>query len=752
MLSWFRRRAQIRFRRKSVQNVAGMVREMESRTLLAGITYTAGATTLDVVGTTGDDTITVSSNGTNFLVNGTDTGFAIAGRNFINVTAGDGNDTVTIDASLGAGRTSFVTGGIGNDTLNGGLGADNLNGGAGADSYSGGDGSDNITIDGDDTTVVGGNGYDQVLAAAGSAGLNLVLTAGAAVEYISGSANDDVINAAASTVSVFIFGGDGNDTITGGTLGDQLQGGNGNDTLNGGDGNDTLLGQAGADSFDGGNGNDNIQIDELDTSIIGGAGVGDVAQAIASGAGLNIVLVAGAGIEVLSGTNNADTIDASAQTTSIQITALGGDDVITTGAGNDTVYGGAGDDTIVLGNGNNTAYGEAGDDTFTGGTGTDTTGYNNSPSGVFVDVGAGVAADGWGGVDTFTAFENVVGSQSNDQLVGDGGNNLLNGLGGDDILQGFGGQDSLLGGLGNDNLDGGNGNDNLQGENGNDTLTGGAGSDTTVGGSGIDTIIYQGSAAGVTVNLFTQTASGGDATGDSLGGLENVIGSESADNITGSAVANRLEGRGGNDTILGGAGDDSLYGGDGNDILHGGFATTAADGTDLYDGGANDDTINAESGEAAVVGFTGGTGTDTLQPKDTTIAVNWVLGSGGIERVFGSNAGDTIDFTGASVGVTVFAQGGSDNVTGGTGNDSIIGSDGLDTLFGGDGNDTIGGGNDADTLIGGAGSDRLTGGAGDDELYAFLIGNDDDGVFDNLQGESGLDILHGTPIQDSLFQ
>lgn len=322
MLSWFRRRAQIRFRRQSAQNVAGMIREMEPRTLLA-MTISAGATTLDVVGTTGDDTITVSTNGTNFFVNGNDTGFAIDGRNFINVNGGDGNDTITIDASLGA-RTSIINGGIGDDTIVGGLGSDNVIGGAGADSYNGGDGDDNFTIDANDTSIVGGNGFDQVVAAVGSAGLNLVLTAGSMIDYIRGSENGDTINAAASTVKVTIMGRGGADSITGSALDDQLFGGDDDDTIVGGDGGDTMYGEAGADSLNGGNGNDNMRIDELDTSIIGGAGIGDIAQALPGGNGLNLVLTAGSGIEILRGTDNVDNIDASALTTGIQIVALGG--------------------------------------------------------------------------------------------------------------------------------------------------------------------------------------------------------------------------------------------------------------------------------------------------------------------------------------------------------------------------------------------------------------------------------------------
>jgi len=53
-----------------------------------------------------------------------------------------------------------------------------------------------------------------------------------------------------------LFGGNGNDVLTGGSGADQLFGGNGNDTLNGGDGNDILDGGAGNDTVVGGKGTD----------------------------------------------------------------------------------------------------------------------------------------------------------------------------------------------------------------------------------------------------------------------------------------------------------------------------------------------------------------------------------------------------------------------------------------------------------------------------------------------------------------
>ena len=74
---------------------------------------------------------------------------------------------------------------------------------------------------------------------------------------VSGGNGDDTIsldNAALPPAQ--LFGGNGNDVLTGGSGADQLFGGNGNDTLNGGDGNDILDGGAGDDTVVGGKGTD----------------------------------------------------------------------------------------------------------------------------------------------------------------------------------------------------------------------------------------------------------------------------------------------------------------------------------------------------------------------------------------------------------------------------------------------------------------------------------------------------------------
>ncbi len=98
--------------------------------------------------------------------------------------------------------------------------------------------------------------------------------------------------------------------------------------------------------------------------------------------------------------------------------------------------------------------------------------------------------------DSLTGFENVTGGGFADSLLGDGSVNILRGGGGNDFLQGRGGGDRL------------------DGEYGNDTLS------------------YEGSRGGVTVNLATNSAAGGDAEGDIISGFENLRGGFGNDRLT----------------------------------------------------------------------------------------------------------------------------------------------------------------------------------------------------------------------------
>ena len=69
---------------------------------------------------------------------------------------------------------------------------------------------------------------------------------------------------------------------------------------------------------------------------------------------------------------------------------------------------------------------------------------------------------------------------------------------------------------------------------------------------------YSLSGAGVTVDLTTGAAQGGYAEGDTLTGIEHVIGSQHADHLTGDSMSNQLQGLAGADTLDGGEGLDTV--------------------------------------------------------------------------------------------------------------------------------------------------------------------------------------------------
>ena len=182
----------------------------------------------------------------------------------------------------------------------------------------------------------------------------------------------------------------------------------------------------------------------------------------------------------------------------------------------------------------------------------------------------------------------------------------------DDVLRGTDSHDVLWGGRGDDVLAGLGGNDRLEGGPGADVLDGGADEglsyndlvserDNVWG----DTVEYTSSEAGVTVNLATGTATGGDAEGDTLKGIESVRGSDHADLLTARdddpdteefpPEGSGLRGNKGDDTLHGGTGDDWLYGGRGNDTLMGGAST------DFLEGGAGADVLDGGHGRGAAM-------------------------------------------------------------------------------------------------------------------------------------------------------
>lgn len=134
------------------------------------------------------------------------------------------------------------------------------------------------------------------------------------------------------------------------------------------------------------------------------------------------------------------------------------------------------------------------------------------------------------------------------------GDNTLNGGAGNDVIYGDTGNDTINGGSGDDTMDGGSGNDIMNGDAGIDILTGGTGDDTMDGGTENDTI-------------------SGDEGSDTLyGGAGNdtlhALSAAPADSQADAGQSNALYGEGGNDTLYGSSGTDTLDGGSGDDNLH----------------------------------------------------------------------------------------------------------------------------------------------------------------------------------------
>jgi Ca2+-binding RTX toxin-like protein len=178
----------------------------------------------------------------------------------------------------------------------------------------------------------------------------------------------------------------------------------------------------------------------------------------------------------------------------------------------------------------------------------------------------------------------------------------------------------------------------ISGGRGNDTLSGGAGADTLNGGQGADTASYAASGTAVAIDLSTGAASGGDALGDVLIGIENLEGSGFSDGLVGNDLDNALVGGTGHDTLAGGSGDDVLRGEAGDDVLFGGDGGDrlwGSTGNDQIDGGIgldtacftglwSDYTITFDGTVTSVVGLDGTdilTGIEFLTFQDRTLYI-----------------------------------------------------------------------------------------------------------------------------------
>lgn len=91
-----------------------------------------------------------------------------------------------------------------------------------------------------------------------------------------GKGNDTVTIGANVNIHALVYGGGGNDNITGGPLDDLLIGGSGNDIIHGGGGDDTILGGGGDDQLYGDDGNDHLSGGNGNDELQGGDGDDDL--------------------------------------------------------------------------------------------------------------------------------------------------------------------------------------------------------------------------------------------------------------------------------------------------------------------------------------------------------------------------------------------------------------------------------------------------------------------------------------------
>lgn len=595
----------------------------------------------------------------------------------------------------------------------------------------------------------------------------------------------------------------GHDALTGGAADDILTGGSGNDTLLGGAGRDILMDGQGSDWMTGGSGADIFVLsgdgqpdivtdfqpgqDRLDLS--GWEGLSSASQLqIAPQPWGAVITFRSEVLELRSASGGilraADVLWAPVLAqSSIPLPSLSAppllDGRIRGTGGNDTLNGTLEADLIDGGGGNDRILGLAGADLLQGGAGNDI----------------------------------IFGGDGPDTAQGGIGNDRINGDGGDDLLNGEIGRDSLFGGAGRDTLFGGEGDDSLFGDDGDDLLAGDTGADVMDGGQGADIYMVdpqdrisdqgrQGtdvariaSDQGVILTLNgwsgieqVEGGSGPDVI-EALGYGQAIrlLGMAGDDLLTGSGLDDWLSGGAGNDRLAGAAGNDTLLGGDGDDTLIGWT------GTDVMDGGEGSDLYMVDASDRILDSGTGGE--DRAQIFETTGVrldlANWR----GIERVMGFTGNDTLDASGAPLGLYLFGERGDDLLIGGAGHDTLSGGPGMDRFYGGDGDDMIliadagdiigDGGSGFDTamidsylglrlvvadlpgieqVIGGAGADvidggtmraplRLMGGHGADVLMSGS-GNDllDGGSgHDRLGGNLGDDTLLGGDGNDSLI-
>ncbi len=544
----------------------------------------------------------------------------------------------------------------------------------------------------------------------------------------------------------FVDAANGNDSIAGSDSSDELEGGIGNDTINGGSGDDIIIGGAGNDSLLGGAGNDEIRLDrspyaqsfEQDT-VDGGTGTNDEVFLSYSANSLAFARVDATTIDVLSkdrsyaaritgvetiqfsdslngsgqsvsalalqgmGTQNADTLIASDNTSQV---FLGG-------AGNDTITGAGGDDLIDGGTGNDSMRGGFGNDTYLVDSATDVVienlneGYDEiytTLANYTISAGAEIEFLRFGGMNELvditskTAFS-VTGNEFGQEILGNAAANTFDGKAGDDYFIGY---------AGNDTLKGGEGNDVFFASTGDDSISGDAGDDVSYHFLGINAFSSEAQASFTNgtadvdlAYLQTNILSGGNDSFSGGAGTDTAIvfGSESSFTFSKNSSGLLVITKGSESVTLSG------------DVENVSFVTTTPsnNNVDPFDAvfvnAANGNVVaaadllaGAASSNADVL-YQRGSGSFNNNTKIFTPTDGYNGSTANLDGLAGNDVLFGTDITPDFLDLNGVSRKFGDNLLGGDGTDSLVGLSGFDYLDGGAGNDTMEGGVGSDLYI-----------------------------------------------------
>lgn len=387
-------------------------------------------------------------------------------------------------------------------------------------------------------------------------GLNSRLAADAVNLTLAGNAMNGSGNAA-------------NNKIVGNSESNALEGGAGDDTLQGGNGNDVLIGGTGKDTMLGGAGDDQYWVDSAGDVVREGIGPLD---------GIDTVMITGTAVSTYTLTSGVDNVHFDGSTPIIlignwlansmssgagddRLYGFGGNDELSGGAGNDRLDGGDNSDRLLGGDGNDMLLGGSGDDTLEGGSGSNTlVGGLGNDTYVLTSASNTIVENDKEGYDTVWSSQSYTLGSTLEALMLTGSAKSAVGNAVDNILKGNDGDNWIDGGAGADWMVGNGGNDVFNVDNVGDKVTERV-------GEGIDLVR---ASLSWTLdhdieNLLLVGTGNFSGTGNNL--QNSLSGNEGANLLSGKEGNDALSGYGGNDTLIGGTGADMLKGGAGADTF-----------------------------------------------------------------------------------------------------------------------------------------------------------------------------------------